>query len=423
MEPRQPGLQFQRRQPYGRRDIERFDQESAKGLDVCIKSRTIGKVRIECNYGWKRAQWGRLGVDRTPAGIVYIDMTFKQPPGHSLSSAVVTITLSDESMPIYSSRRIRKKPIAPSSLAVDNSVHITQFFGPSYIIGRKIVSSEVSDKALQPTVGFGGIVDLGGVGLNKSVSRDISHAWSFKGVRQTTNDGYGIRSLEWQFTENPLETNPSHNSSFQTAFAFEHSGKPVIMEVEVEGDLKKRRQDAAHKVYRFLTNSKGSDKSMITRIDLSSARDDFQESLDYAASDLDRCMRQLNTEATPMEVSAETHDPVSQTPEDRSTNVLLSGKRSEAMSQENAELRRFLPQPAEDQTALDFGSQGEDAASNNSQETLLNTEEVDDQLATTEKPRWKIFQLRAIMAAAFGWLAMVLADDRQETTIKNRVSR
>lgn len=58
--------------------------------------RYLGKVDVDCRYRWKKAQWGVLDTTERPAGIVYMDITFKQPPGYWLQSVTVFVTLSQD---------------------------------------------------------------------------------------------------------------------------------------------------------------------------------------------------------------------------------------------------------------------------------------------------------------------------------------
>ncbi|TWU75843.1 hypothetical protein ED733_005181 [Metarhizium rileyi] len=71
---------------YGRTDFERFDQET-RGKQLFVGSGSIGKVKVNCKYHWKKARWGVIGDDSRAAGIVYMDVNFNQPHGYCLETA------------------------------------------------------------------------------------------------------------------------------------------------------------------------------------------------------------------------------------------------------------------------------------------------------------------------------------------------
>ncbi|EXF83330.1 hypothetical protein CFIO01_07419 [Colletotrichum fioriniae PJ7] len=307
---RQPATEQQALRPelhirrYGRKDYERFDQDAARGSYLCVGNGAIGKVQIECKYHWKRAQWGVLGSTRNPAGIVYLDISIKQPPGHTLRDARVLVTLAEQDAfgAEYGGRPCQKH--VRTSLNSDYAVQVTEQFGPQSLIGPQMVTSELKQRSFEPTLGVGGLFEIGGVGTRRSVARRIIDSWTFKGMVKRAKHGEGFRSLEWELKENETDCNPFRQHIFHTGFAFEHSGRPVTMCVEVEGRLKSKIRQGKHKFSRFCSKSSDTDNSTTTRIDLSSAKSVFKKQLDGIACGLNMAMQKENYETVPIEMPA-----------------------------------------------------------------------------------------------------------------------
>ncbi|KXH33701.1 hypothetical protein CSAL01_11634 [Colletotrichum salicis] len=127
-QPLHPGLSTRR---YGRKDYERFDEDAARGSHLCVGSGAIGKVQVECKYQWKKAQWGVLGSKRNPAGIVYLDISIKQPPGHTLRDARVLITLAEQGAGGAKAGRRWSQKHVRTSLDSDYAVQVTETFWTS----------------------------------------------------------------------------------------------------------------------------------------------------------------------------------------------------------------------------------------------------------------------------------------------------
>ncbi|EFQ31274.1 uncharacterized protein GLRG_06418 [Colletotrichum graminicola M1.001] len=240
-----PGLSIRR---FGRSDFERFNEEAAN-----------------------------------PAGIVYIDISFKQPPEHMLSNANVLITLSEDAPPAHG-RFGRRRPIR-TSLDSEHAVQVTEYFGPHAIHGPQGKSLATNERAFQPTIGAGGMVEIGGMGTRQSVTRQYIDSWTFKGTQKRAKDGIGLRCLEWELTENDTEKKPS-----------------VDMCVEIEGRLKSKAKQGNQRLLRSRSRSSDKDNVMVTRIDLSTAINDFQHKLDQLAFGLNIDMQRTNLEAIPVEM-------------------------------------------------------------------------------------------------------------------------
>jgi hypothetical protein len=285
---------------YGRSDFERFDQEAARGPHLCVGSATIGKVDIDCRYHWKKAQWGVLGHEKTPAGIVYMDITFNQPKGYWLERANVFITLSEDSSSYacYAPRHLTTDPRRP--LGADYTVQITEYYGPHLLTGTPTCLAEAKHLSFVPSVGVMGF-EFGGIGYESATFKNRVGRWVFKGKVRRPIGCEGLRTLEWELCENELSPEQAHSQVYQTAFAFEHSKRPVFMRVEVQGKLRSRSRQMKHELLRFSSAFARKDYSTLTKLDLGN-RVEFKKSLDQAAQGLDLAMQMANCERIPLEV-------------------------------------------------------------------------------------------------------------------------
>ncbi|GJN66453.1 hypothetical protein PLICBS_000471 [Purpureocillium lilacinum] len=284
---------------FGRNDFERFDQEAARGSHLCVGSTTIGKVDIDCKYQWKKAKWGVLGVEKRPAGVVYMDITFKQPHGWWLQNASVFVTVSEDKSS-YALVARRKERAEQADLASDYAVQITDYFGPRFLTGTKTVRSESRRMKFTPTMGGPG-VEVGGMGYESISSHEKVGRWVFKGNVGKPKGRDGLRTLHWELTENCLDPDQAHSQEFRTAFAFEHSRRPVYLRVEMEGRLLSKGQQLKHGMKRFSSHGLGrKDDSTLMHIDF--GRDFmFERSLDAIAQGLDMTMQMENLQKAPVE--------------------------------------------------------------------------------------------------------------------------
>ncbi|KAF3803725.1 hypothetical protein GCG54_00004904 [Colletotrichum gloeosporioides] len=227
-----------------------------------------------------------------------------QPSGYSLSRANVTITLSEENNSEGMGRNSRDRHIQPS-LSSEYAVQVTEFFGPQSLAGVQTTRHEVEDKAINPTIAAGELFEVSGMGVRRTVSRDRTDCWTFKGTRKRAKHGVGLRTLVWELRESGTEKQ-LHNHVFYTAFAFEHSKNPVIMCVEVEGRLRSMVKQSKHNILQFCSQSGTSNNSMYTRIDFSSSRPITSKRLDNIARGLNMAMQRENIEAVPVEVPGPT---------------------------------------------------------------------------------------------------------------------
>lgn len=68
------------------------------------------------------------------------------------------------------------------------------------------------------------------------------------GGRKRGMNNWAYKVLQWQITENELETQSLHSNVVHTAFSFVHGGQPFFMRVEVSGRLESRTSDLGHQI-------------------------------------------------------------------------------------------------------------------------------------------------------------------------------
>ncbi|CAH0054776.1 unnamed protein product [Clonostachys solani] len=285
---------------YGRNDFEKFCQKTARGSNLSIGSHSIGKIDIDCKYRWKKSQWGVLGRS-DPAGIMYMDITFHQPAGYSLERANVYVTLSEdpESYALRKDSGNSRARRREQSLDAACAVQFTDHYGPRYLTGAKSTRTEAKSNKIIPTLGMMGF-ELGGIGHETTVSRELTDRWVFKGLVRKPRTGPGYRTLEWELSGNSLDATQDHRQVYHTAFAFEHSERPVYMRVEIDGKLRDRGRKLKYSMIKFSSNLTKQDLSTLTRIDLTGVPG--AKPLDQIAEGLNMDMQRENYMDCPVEL-------------------------------------------------------------------------------------------------------------------------
>ncbi|KAH7307992.1 hypothetical protein B0I35DRAFT_483288 [Stachybotrys elegans] len=233
--------------PYGRNDYKVF---------------IPGKV--DCRCKWSEAQWGHLD-DYAPAGILYNDITIKQPIDYWLSSARICITMS-ETASSYALGKQGRKDIAAAAddWNSNRNLQVASYYGPMSLLGPETVTVRSKTKKLEPYIGVMGMAELGGIGKNTSVSSDRRTQWEFKGERRTPRDGTTYRTLERVYIGNEQDHGSFKMHMFSTAFAFQHRGDvPVFMRIEIEGELGSKFRRGMQS---FSSHFGNKDKSVLTEI-------------------------------------------------------------------------------------------------------------------------------------------------------------
>lgn len=196
---------------------------------------SIGKVGVDVRFLFRKSQWGTLGPAENAAGIIYMELDFDQPPDCAMESATIQLTLDedDQGLDPY-----RVDSLPPSECPV----LITDYYGPGQIVGtskRVLIRKSLKVEPSVNVIGNGG--SLGG--FTKETAFEHESRWTFRSHRvpegRTSGKKWGHRILRWEMTENDIERS-THSNKVYTAFAYEHSGQPFLMKIEISGKLKKR---------------------------------------------------------------------------------------------------------------------------------------------------------------------------------------
>ncbi|EON99116.1 hypothetical protein UCRPA7_5327 [Phaeoacremonium minimum UCRPA7] len=278
----------------GRYDFKRFDHASSTA--VSIANETIGKVTVDIKFLFRRSQWGTLGQDENPAGILYMDLNFTQPVGHKLTSATIQVTLDDDDVALDHYRD-------PALLDSGRPVQITEWYGPKQFGGPTKMAHKQRTINLTPeanVLGNGG----GGLGVNFNKSFVHTSKWTFQGSLHPgpTGPSWAYRRLKWDMTENDLEKHPDHANKVHTAFAFENSGQPFLMKVQIDGELEKigsRLKDKVKK--KFGPRPRKEQDISSTLVGAFYGR---RRPLDELAKGLERAMELENRNSVPLEMPA-----------------------------------------------------------------------------------------------------------------------
>jgi hypothetical protein len=173
----------------------------------------------------------------------------------------------------------------------DYAVQITNY-GPRLINGQKTIQQKTNKTNLTPNIGMMG-VELGGVGHESSTAKEEIDAWSFRGSLGRPKNEDGLRTMHWELRENLLDDKQIHSQEYCTAFAFEHSSRPVYMRVEIVGTIRGIRGSARDKYERFSSLLGGKDNSTLTYMDFEYSQQP-QKQLDDVVKGLDWAMQYEN---------------------------------------------------------------------------------------------------------------------------------
>lgn len=258
-----------------------------------IGSKSLGKIKIDCQFLFKESQWGTF--EGRPGGIIYLNLYFGPPQNCRVREATVTITLDEEDPclePFNATQRLRV--LHESGI----EAQMTPWFGPQVLGGEKKSAEIKSTTKAVPEANFGGY-GVGGIGHERSKVFKQEARWSFYGqlLRGKRTNTYA--SLRWHLNENELESQTFHNPKFRTAFAFEHCGKPFLMKVDIEGRLEKWHHQVKSKL-KFGADGAREGK-VVTLVDFEDYRR-FSRNLEAIARGLPRTMEMRNLEEIPMEV-------------------------------------------------------------------------------------------------------------------------
>ncbi|KAI1148137.1 hypothetical protein F4825DRAFT_112107 [Nemania diffusa] len=225
---------------FGRYDFNRFDHLVSQHASLGAAS--LGKIHVDCKFLFKKSKWGTL-EGRDSAGIVYLDLAFSQPSDCRLKNATVQVTLDDDDEHL-----VRQFP----SNTTRPPVQIVKY-GPRHMTGEPQYERVATHNRFIPSVEVGPFGGAGGVGRESAKVTVRECRWMFEshlmtGGRKRGKNNWAYKVLQWQITENELETQSLHSNTVHTAFSFVHGGQPFFMRVEVSGRLESRTSDLGHQI-------------------------------------------------------------------------------------------------------------------------------------------------------------------------------
>lgn len=217
---------------YARVDYGRFSESVPEEMPIG-EGFKIGKVEVTCRFLFSKSKWGRMhkkgqghwANGTYPAGILYLDLDFSQPPNCKLQSATVSVTVGQDDEQLHTS---------------GSNVFMTGSYGPKQLRGPPKSEFITQYGEVMPQIDVGGIVGIGGMGGGKEKHRTNTDCWRFSGHLKSVNGCRYFNRLVWKLHENSLEDTPSHGTLFHTAFAVGHNARPFHLTVGVNGTLARK---------------------------------------------------------------------------------------------------------------------------------------------------------------------------------------
>ncbi|KAK4240710.1 hypothetical protein C8A03DRAFT_41819 [Achaetomium macrosporum] len=311
---------------------------------------TIGKVEIDCRFLFTQSQWGVMGESRNPAGIIYLDLDFSQPPDCRLDSATITVTLAEDD---GEEGRMQRRFRCP--------VQFTDYYGPKCIRGPESLVQTKKVKHRTPEVqvmGYG----AGGLGINKEKIVQTRGRWNFSGHISSTKGSLWYNKLRWELQENSLEWQPTHSNLFHTAFALEHNATRFYMTVHVSGKLAKLSDQMKKQIKRWMKfgDNPSKHQEITTKIEWAEGYS-CPLQLDGIARDLHEAMGFANMARVPVELPsalAASYRPA--VPSQAQAAVMAQQSRPDSWTpQQQPSLRRWL------ESGAPAGDGGESSAAEN----------------------------------------------------------
>lgn len=228
-----PQLDKAKLRKYGQYELSKLSYTDI----ASVGGKHIGSnVEINCRLRLDESRWGVLwnGTEKRPAGIIRMDLSFKQTKGYKLAWASVKVTLDGEheGLKIHRDGKIKDK---------DNVVILTGSYGPHVLSGEPIPVSQDQTFEANPNVTFSGAT-VSALSFNHKRSYVSNASWDFRGFPETRPSDGTFDSVEWHLLENHFERQPSYPTEFKTAFAFTNNGQPFLMKVEIDGRLSRITQ-------------------------------------------------------------------------------------------------------------------------------------------------------------------------------------
>ncbi|KAI0977523.1 hypothetical protein F4678DRAFT_455668 [Xylaria arbuscula] len=274
----------------------------------------IGEMEVACKFLFHKSRWGVLNPDRNPAGILYLDLVFTEPPGCCLRGATVILTLDEHDEDLERHFSIKDK-------IHDNlPVHVTEH-GPHHLVGPTKTSEKLRTRQFIPSINAGGFVELGGIGQMSKVREVHESQWRFSSQVMPDQNGHAT-TLRWDLSESHLDGQPKHANTLHTAFAFQHDGQPFFIHLEVSGVLENAASNLIYKTKRKLRKFRfpGEPQRVTTLVNFGGRNNHYTQPLDEHAQMIPSEMVHANM-APPDQVQT-LQTPLSQTKESVPPRIL-----------------------------------------------------------------------------------------------------
>ncbi|KUI54941.1 hypothetical protein VP1G_02407 [Cytospora mali] len=321
-----------RNRRYGSNDYERFDHLAQS--HASLGSAKFGKVRVDCRFLFTKSKWGVMGKQETPAGIVYLDLTFHEPKGCRLHSATVTVTLDESHKELA---MVHRRSSSDTVFPPRPPVQMTDRYGPKGFVGPDKSVQKKRQIQFNPNIqaaGFGGSL----ANVSDESTFTSSNRWKFSThLIPGEERDWNYEAIQWELSENDIERESAHSDVVHTAFAFHHGNQPFFMKVDVDGHLKGMRGMLRNKLSHFKASSKLDDSTAVTLINFGENHV-FTKALDFPAKNLHFEMEQANLLATPMVIP----DPQPVTFEATKTNVPTSNHIEDTSFSDNVSVTSTL---------------------------------------------------------------------------------
>ncbi|KAI1421344.1 hypothetical protein F5Y12DRAFT_718526 [Xylaria sp. FL1777] len=237
----------------------------------------IGEMEVACKFLFQKSRWGVLNLERNPAGVLYLDLVFTEPPGCYLRGATIILTLDEHDGDLQRHFSIKDKTQTPLP------VHVTEH-GPHNLVGQLKTREKLRTRQFLPSLNTGGFVEIGGMGQKSKVREVQESQWRFSS--QTMPDRSGLATtLRWDLSESDLDRQPKHTNTFHTAFAFQHDGQPFFIRLEVSGVLENIASNLLYKTKQKLKKFKfpGEPQTATTLVNFGGRDNGYTQPLDELA--------------------------------------------------------------------------------------------------------------------------------------------
>ncbi|KAH8652160.1 hypothetical protein BX600DRAFT_472039 [Xylariales sp. PMI_506] len=189
-----------------------------------------GKVDVDLRLLMKDSQWGTLGKDEKPAAIIYMEIRIQQPRTSYIRSTTIDVSLAE------------KRDEAGQNKDGDDSsdtsgLQFMPWFGPERMIGEP-ASETTTSMSIEPSFSNLGVGIGGGVTVTASTPKWSIAGRLLPGIADKGAQGHPCRTLRWELEQNePSNREAGSRLVLHTAFTLEHSYKPFLLGININGRL------------------------------------------------------------------------------------------------------------------------------------------------------------------------------------------